>query len=196
MNNSIGPLVERIKTELAARLPQKVPQPALIMVCGLPGTGKSYFSGKLSERTPSITIQTDMIRRTLFKPPSYSPQESYIVYSVAHSLIDYFLVNGYIVIFDATNLTESNRQKVYAIAERNKAKLLIVWIDAPAEVVRARLQARADGLFPHDLSEADWAVYEKLSQTVEPIKRNHFTVDSSVDIAPVIDCVVRDVRGQ
>ena len=137
-----------------------------------------------------------MIRRTLFKTPSYSPQESYIVYSVAHALIDRFLSHGHNVIFDATNLTVSNRQKVYAIAEKNNAKLLIVWIDAPAEVVRARLQARTDGLFPDDLSEADWTVYEKMKETAEPVKRNHFIVDTTIDITPVIDEVVRNVRGQ
>ena len=43
--------VERLAESLE-QLPEPVAQPALVVVSGLPGTGKTYFCSKLAERLP------------------------------------------------------------------------------------------------------------------------------------------------
>lgn len=194
MNGKFAKETAKVKSELFTAMPEKVLQPALVMICGLPGTGKSFFSRKLAKRLPAVLIQTDRIRRTLFPKPTYSPNESYIVYSVSYSLIDEFLSDGRNVIFDATNLAERNREQVYAIADRHLARLVIVWIEAPPEVVRERMMARAEKQDPHDVSEADWQVYEKMMASVEPIRRKYIAVDSSRDIIPVVEKVLREIK--
>ena len=62
--------------ENLGQLPELVAKPSLIVVSGLPGTGKSYFSNKLAERLPLIILESDALRKALFPSPSYSPQES------------------------------------------------------------------------------------------------------------------------
>ena len=45
-------------------------------------------------------------------------------------------------------------------------------------------------------SDAGWEVYQKMRPTADRISRQHFAVDTSRDIAPVVDKVVRKVARQ
>ena len=106
-----------------------------------------------------------------------------------HSLIETLLKRGICVLLDATNLIEHHREPLYNIAERLGAKLILVRVEAPAEVIRQRLQGRTE-----DKSDADWAVYQRMKSKMQKIRRNHFAVDTSRDIAPVIDKIIREAR--
>jgi len=43
-------------------------------------------------------------------------------------------------------------------------------------------------------SDADWEIYQRMKLSVQKIQRNHYAVDTSKDITPVLDKVVREVR--
>ena len=101
---------------------------------------------------------------------------------------------GIPVLFDATNLVESNRERLYNIAHKTNSKLILMRMDAPLDVVTQRLQRREDGSSLEDNSTADRSVYRRMASTVEPIRRNHFAVDTSMDIAPVIAKIAREVN--
>ena len=94
---------------------------------------------------------------------------------------------------DATNLSERNREHLYSIAGRLDVKLVLVRVEAPPEVVYERLKARREEANPGNNSDADWKVYQKMKSSVEHIRRNHFAVDTSRDIAPVLDKLAREV---
>lgn len=130
----------------------------------------------------------------LFPSPRYTAGESYRLFRACHLLIEELLREGIRVIFDATNLMERHRERLYHIADQLGAKLVIVQVEAPPELVRQRLEERALGVQPEVRSEADWSVYEKMRPTVQRIRRNHFVVDTSTDITPVIDKIVRELK--
>ncbi len=182
--------VDLLKRGLGA-LPEPTVLPAFIVVIGLPGTGKSYFCGKLAGKAPFCIIESDVMRKSLFATPDYSAQESARLFKACHGLIEDLLYNGIPVIFDATNLAESNRERLYRIADRTKAKLILVRLDAPSEVVYKRLKERKEGADPDNKSDADWEVYLNMKQQVGGIRRNYICVDTSRDIEPVIDKIVR-----
>jgi len=177
-----------------ARLPEAVANPALIVVSGLPGTGKSYLCRKLAERIDLVILESDSLRRQLFSAPSYSKEESTELFRACHGLVEELLKKGINVALDATNLEEHNRERLYHIADQSGAKLVMVRMEAPPEVVRQRLERRVMREDQSDHSDADWNVYSKMKSTVDKIGRNHFAVDSSKDIAPVIDKIVRLVN--
>jgi hypothetical protein len=183
--------VERLLAGLG-ELPGAVAAPTLVAVSGLPGTGKSYFSQRLSERLPFVILESDALRRVLFPASVYSRQESFRLFKAVHQLIERLLKEGVSIILDATNLTEGNREYLYSIAERLGVKLMLVRVEAPPEVVRQRLAGRDSA----SLSQADWAVYEKLALTVEDIKRRHYAVDTSSDIGPILDKIVAEISKQ
>ena len=185
--------VRELKKALGG-LPEPVVKPALVIVSGLPGTGKSYFSRKLAERLPSVVIESDALRKQLFPIPTYSADESHRLFAACHRLIEDFLSSGISVILDATNLVEHHREPLYRIAQRLQAKLILVQVEAPREMVRQRLQNRAEGVNPEDNSDAGWNIYQRMKTRVERISRNYFAVDTSRDITPVIDKIVREAK--
>jgi len=185
--------VQRL-TEGLGQLPEPVVKPAFIAVSGLPGTGKSHFCSKLAERLPFVIVESDALRKALFSPPSYSPQESSRLFRALHLLIERLLKKGISLILDATNLSERYRERLYNIADRLDVKLILVRVEAPPQVVYERLKSRVEGANAQDKSDADWGVYQRMKSTVQKIRRNHYAVDTSRDITPVLDKIVREVR--
>ncbi|MBI3287121.1 MAG: ATP-binding protein [Chloroflexi bacterium] len=171
-------------------LPETTARPSLLMFCGLPGTGKSYFARRLAERAGFAIVESDRVRKVLFSNPTYSTQESQGVHRLCHALLARLLAKGFRVIYDATNLIEFHREFVYLLAERAGAKLVIVRTWAPEEVVRQRLMGRpAD-----DYSDADWNVYQALTQTEQPIRRPHLVVDTSQDPEAALSKILRAIK--
>ena len=183
--------VERL-TESLGQLPEPVVKPAFIAVSGLPGTGKSYFCSKLAERLPFVILESDALRKALFPSPSHSSQESSHLFQACHLLIEKLLKKGVSLILDATNLSERFRERLYNIADRLDVKLILVRVEAPPQVVHERLEARVENSGSN--SDADWVVYQRMKSTVQRIRRNHYAVDTSRDITPVLDKIVREVN--
>ncbi len=175
-------------------LPEAEAQPALIVVSGLPGTGKSYFCRKLAERLPFLILESDALRKQLFPAPTYSIEESSSLFRTIYQLIEDLLKKGIPVILDATNLEERHRERLYNIAERLGARLILVSVQAPPELVQMRLKKRMAEKNVRDNSDADWEVYQKMKATAEKIKRRHYAVDTSKDITTSIDKVVKEAK--
>ena len=176
--------------ESLGQLPEPAAEPIFIAVSGLPGTGKSYFCSKLAEKLPLVTLESDTLRKALFPSPGYSQQESSRLFRACHLLIERLLRKGVSLILDATNLSERYREHLYSIADRLNVKLILVRVEAPPEVVRERLKSRLKNL--KNKSDADWEVYQRMKSSVQKIHRNHYVVDTSRDITPVVDKIVRD----
>src|SRR3990172_5910223 len=93
--------VGRLRDSLGP-LPEPVSRPVLVVVSGLPGTGKSYFCQRLAERLPFLILETDALRRRLFSRPSYRPGESQRLFAAVHGLLEELLEQGISVLLDAT----------------------------------------------------------------------------------------------
>jgi predicted kinase len=193
MADSLDKDVEKLRQSLNG-LPQPQVEPPLIVVSGLPGTGKSFFCRKLAERLSFLILASDTLRKILFPSPQYKESENKRLFSACHALIEDLLGKGIPVIFDATNLLEHHREYYYRAAERAGAKLILVWVEAPTEVVRQRLLARKKTAMPQYDSEAGWEVYNKMKPRRQRISRNHLVVDTSKDITAVIDKIVRETK--
>lgn len=193
MASNLSEDVERLRQGLES-LPSPQVEPPFVVVSGLPGTGKSFFCCKLAERQPFIILASDALRKILFPCPMYDKDENKRFFPACHALIEELLKRGIPIIFDATNLLERHREHLYHIADKTGAKLILVGVEAPPEVVRQRLLAREKGMDPQDDSQAGWGVYQKMKPRKEKISRNYFVVDTSRDITPAIDKIVRLIK--
>jgi predicted kinase len=178
----IGAAVAAVKSRL--EVPAPAPgRPALVMLAGLPGTGKSTLARRLAQELPAVIIESDRVRQILFDPPGYSAEESRRVHRVCHTLLGWYLRHYYHVVYDATNLYEYHRRLVYRLADRSGARLVVAEVTATEEVVRRRLAPRYhEQPCPHsqeDYSDADWDVYISMRQRAEPIQREHLKLDTS-----------------
>jgi len=175
-------------------LPEAVVNPGFVVVSGLPGTGKTFFCHKLVEKQLFCILESDALRKVLFPSPDYSANESARLFTACHSLIEWLLQNGVPVIFDATNLSERHREHLYRISDRAGARLVLVRVETPPEIAYQRLQARKNIATPEDKSDADWDIYRQMKPRAEKIRRNHFVADTSRDITPVIDKIIRTIN--
>ena len=168
--------------------------PFLVVVSGLPGTGKSHFCRRLVADVPALILESDALRKTLFPSPNYSAAESSRLFRAAHALIEQLLGEGVPVIFDATNLSERHRRHLYDIAAGTGARLVLVQVEAPPGVVYTRLKARERN--PEgEKSDAGWAVYHRMRPQVERIRRPHHVVDTSRDIEGAVAEIVKELKS-
>ncbi len=179
--------------ESLGELPEPTASPVFVVVSGLPGTGKTHFSRRLAERIPVSVLESDTLRKVPFPSPDYGSGESARLFGAIHRLAEELLASGTSLVLDATNLAERSREHLYGIADRTGAKLAVVLVEAPPQVVRRRLETRTKDADVR--SDADWEVYRRMQAEAEPIRRRHLVVDSSGDITPAIDKVVREVAG-
>jgi predicted kinase len=165
----------------------------LVMLSGLPGSGKTYFSRQLAKSISITLLESDFIRKTLVPQPVYTGAENARVFRTSYALAEELLTKGMPVLFDATNLVRRNRKRLYKIATTTKAKLIILEMSAPEQVIVQRLDQRIEELSPRNYSDADISVYRRLFATAQPILRDHLTVSTDQDIMPAVDALAKDI---
>lgn len=151
----------------AARRHLEPARPKLIAVGGLSGSGKSTVARALAPRlVPSpgaVVLRTDEIRKRLWNraptdrlpPDAYARAESERVYASMLKTAGLCLSAGWPVILDAVFLHPRERAAAEALASRAEAPFEGVWLEAPAEILKARIAGRRG-----DASDADLAVLE------------------------------------
>jgi predicted kinase len=159
-------------------------QPALVLLSGLPGAGKTTFAQALKRRLPATVIESDAIRRSLSRQPTYEPGESARVFGIAERNVARALDQGRVAILDATSLTKGDRRRFLRCARDHDARVIAVRLTAPEDVVVERLSRGRRG---H--SEADVDVYQRMRERVQPFSIPLIVVDSRFDPGPSLDLV-------
>lgn len=160
------------------------PRPALVLLSGLPATGKTTFAARLASRLPIVAIESDAVRRELVPQPSYTSTESARVFDVAEARVHDALLAGRHALLDATNLTARDRGRFLACAAQVDATVLAVRLTAPIHTVRQRMGRPREG---H--SQAGFDVYLRMRERPQPFNIPVVVVDSRFDIGPSVELV-------
>ena len=156
------------------------PGGSLLMMVGLPGTGKSSVVNALYPMMPHVVVATDKIRSSIRESPVYTASEMMLVYEVCYGIIESRLRRGQRVVFDGSNLLAARRDYLQKLARRCGAPVAICYVQAAQEVIQQRLRARAlRGHSKMDKSDADWAVYKWMVEAQEPLAEDHLIVDTT-----------------
>lgn len=105
----------------------------LHLLCGIPGSGKSTLTNKLSGHI----VSTDSIREFLWNDASNTSHDR-LVFELAESIMDYLLRHKKNVIFDATNVTVKKRKRYLTLAKSRRAKVVLHWVNCPLETAIER----------------------------------------------------------
>jgi len=137
-------------------------------VGGLSGTGKSTLARamapNLGHSPGAVVLRSDEIRKRIFGrepkdrlgPEAYARDVSERVYGEMFVVAGRLLRAGAAVFLDAVFLDVAERDQAEALARDAGADFRGVWLEAPAEVLRTRVEGRRG-----DASDADRAVLDR-----------------------------------
>lgn len=121
--------------------------PRLVMMSGLPGSGKSTLSRMLAERTGARLLRIDIFEQDLRYQLGPEFNVGTLGYQHGYKLAARHLRDGYNVIADAVNAVEPARQGWRDAAANAGADLVEIEIlCSDAEEVRSRLLTRDTGI--------------------------------------------------
>ena len=189
-------LAPQLRAEIATVPAIPHGKPALILLMGLPGVGKSHCARLLCGRLGAAHVASDELRSRLFIAASYADEENRAVFAAATALVDALLGEGHRVVVDATNLVARNRAGTVAIARRRGIPVTYVRITASDEEARGRLASRRAGRAPGDHSEADEPIYERMrAQPFEPPAEGFLELVNGPDLSAELDRIVAAVEA-
>jgi len=165
--------------------------PALLLMHGLSGSGKTRCSSELMCRLPAIRLRSDVERKRMHGLAAsdssgstvaggiYTAEASQALYTRLETLAGVILETGESAIVDAAFLDAGERRRFAGLAERLDVPLVIVSCSAPqAELERRLAQRRASGA---DASEADLAVLRQQLVRQEPLDSTELERTVKVD---------------
>jgi uncharacterized protein len=177
---------ERTKAQVDARaqwllalslLEEYSRRPCLVLVGGLPGTGKSTLARALASHAGFEVIRSDQVRKELamasgaattgdpngYASGIYTPEWNDRTYQECLARAEAALFEGKRVLIDASFRDERQRRRFLDLAAHWSVPGTLLICQADAAVVKSRLEERRD-----DASDADWAIYLQATQRWEP----------------------------
>lgn len=148
----------------------------VIVVCGLPGVGKSTVAEAIAEAVDGAVLRTDVIRQELVENPVYTVAEKRRVYDALFQRARDHLTDGRPAVLDGTYRRRTYRDRARDLAAELDTGFELVAVVCDESVVERRIAERED-----DASEADFAVYEQYRDSFDPFVGDHLTIDNSSD---------------
>jgi predicted kinase len=164
---------------------------SIIMVMGLPGSGKSFFAKRLSDHLGAAYIGSDGLRRKMGLMGNYRMASKKIVYDAMFENAQEAILDQGNLVLDSTFFLQEIRDKAVQLAKKHGAVLIPILVKAEKDIIRERLaKKRVD-------SEADIQVYQKIKEAFEPIKGPYLTILSTNDnIEEIMNQALHYIKNQ
>jgi len=162
----------------------------LIMVCGLPGTGKTTLAKAVAEKTDAVYLNSDSIRMSMLKEREYTEEEKKQIYEAMFEEAEKQMKDGKNVVLDATFYKKELRERAKSVADELKTAFFIIECVTHEDLLKERILKRKD-----TESEADFEVYKKVKTQFEPIEIEHLAVDTSMELEKQVELVAAYLKG-
>ena len=151
----------------------------LVVVCGLPGVGKTTVAERVAERIDARVLRTDVIRKELSPEPTYDEEETEAVYAELLERARKRVADGESVVLDATFADERFRAAAGETADRVADRFALVKVECDESVVRDRIRRR-DGI-----SDADFDVHLQFKELFDRIDATDVAAGGPGDVVVV-----------
>jgi hypothetical protein len=183
--------------DLAGRLTRRR-RPALVVTCGVSGSGKSTVAAELVGALPAVRIRSDVERKRLAgmratdRPGDdeaaaalYGEARTRLVYERLAALADASLAAGASVVIDAACTKRWQRRLLADVARARGVPLVVIAFDLPTAAAMARVEARRAG--GEDPSDASADVVRAQVAAMEPIGDDEVAAWRTVVGVPAAD---------
>lgn len=121
--------------------PLHLNRPHLLIVTGIPGSGKSAFSDKFSETFGAPIVSDRVVRQV---DPEASAQ-------LRHAVVDYqlqqVLLTGTTVIVDSHTANRKQRAEMIKLAKKSNYNPLVVWVQTDETTAKRRATKKSAGKY-------------------------------------------------
>lgn len=149
------------------------PTGELVVVCGLPGVGKSTVAERVADHVDGELLRTDVVRKELFDEPSYTDTETETVYAALLDRARERITGGTSVVLDATFAESRFRAGAREVGDSDADSFTLVEVTCEESVVERRI-GRRDGI-----SDADFEIHRHFRERFDEIAIDHVVIDNS-----------------
>jgi predicted kinase len=146
----------------------------IVVVCGLPGSGKSYFAEALAQRISAVYLNSDRIRREISRQGMYSFSDKLITYRLMSERALESVNAHRDVVVDGTFYAKA-MVDIFAKMAKDFRKVYFIKVVADEGLIKSRLDK------PRNDSEADFDVYLKIKEQFQDLEVSHLTLRSTND---------------
>lgn len=142
----------------------------ILIVFGLPGTGKSFLSKRLAKDMKGGYLNTDIIREQTGKKGRYDEKTRLFVYEKMKEEMVCYLEQDRHCIVDGTFQKKKYREILLEEIKKYNTEYMFIQTVADEEVVKSRMKESRKH------SEADFRVYLKIKEHFEPVTLPHLII--------------------
>lgn len=162
----------------------------VVIVCGLPGSGKSYFASNLASVLHAEYISSDKLRKELGALGKYSLGDRLAIYDEMVKVVSELLKQKQTVVVDATFYLDSMRRVFQSRVRQWCSEICCIHVFADESLVRERLTK------PRMDSEADFKAYLYIKDQFEKIEGPHLEIESTDDnLTSMLDKAIAYITG-
>jgi predicted kinase len=125
----------------------------IVLVCGLPGSGKSHFASSHFKDSGRMRVNRKEIRRLLFEmtmfgkkwtEKDFASTDEFLVNHVERKIIEHYLQKKQKLLIDNTNISVDSRRQYLTIARQAGRSIGAIFLDTPVLRCLERNRARED----------------------------------------------------
>jgi len=183
--------------------------PALIIMCGLMGTGKSRLAAAIAAPLGATVITLDALRKEMLGIPTeerhfedfgqgiYSPEITKRTYEEARRRASDLLAAGRSVIIDGSFKKRDERRATEQLAREYDAYFVVVECRCSDDCIRERLSGR--GADETEASDGRWELYNNQKNDFDAViewnDTNHIVIDTNNSLDALRKKIVSDIAS-
>ena len=127
----------------------------IVLVCGLPGSGKSHFAGAHFRQTGRKRVNRKEIRRLLFEMTNFGQKwsekefasnDEFLVKHGERKIIEHLLQTKQKLLIDNTDISRESRKQYLTIAHQAGRSVGVIFLDTPVLRCLERNRSREDAV--------------------------------------------------